>query len=83
MKRAAQPAAKTKKETRAEKRKLIEAISGRSAFAHLAHSTAGDGRATASAILAAGELARAGGPKLPKPTGLAAQILAAGAKARS
>ena len=37
---------------------------------------------TAAAVLAAGDLARAGGPALPAPTGLAEQIVAAGRKRR-
>ncbi|KWV54334.1 hypothetical protein AS156_00985 [Bradyrhizobium macuxiense] len=85
MKRAARTAAKTKRETHAAKRKLIEAVSGAGAFAHLAsagdrHSTAAR---TAAAILAAGQLARAGGPEQPRPTGLAKKIIEAAAKARS
>jgi hypothetical protein len=36
----------------------------------------------AAAVLAAADLARAGGPALPEPTGLAAQIIAAGEKRR-
>jgi transcriptional regulator with XRE-family HTH domain len=39
-------------------------------------------RATAEGILRAGEMARAGGPALPEPTGLAKQILDAGKRRR-
>ncbi len=38
--------------------------------------------ATAEKIIAAAETARRGGPPLPKPKGLAAQIIAAGKKRR-
>jgi hypothetical protein len=36
----------------------------------------------AAEIIAAGELARAGGPPLPEPTGVAAEIINAGKRAR-
>jgi predicted transcriptional regulator len=39
-------------------------------------------KATAELIHRAAETARAGGPKLPEPTGVAAQILAAGKRRR-
>jgi DNA-binding XRE family transcriptional regulator len=39
-------------------------------------------RATAEGIIRAGEMARAGGPALPEPTGLAKQILDAGKRRR-
>jgi hypothetical protein len=41
-----------------------------------------DPAATAKAILAAGHTARTGGTAMPKPTGIAEQILAAGRKRR-
>jgi hypothetical protein len=63
----------------------------RSPFAHLAGIQLGpavppastdDAGRTARAIVAAADLARAGGRERPKPTGLAAEILAAGAHRR-